>query len=277
MNIDTISVIIEVIQIAALIYVIAGIVRIIPGNTEKTMTLVYFLAAVVSFLASGLYWFAYGILRPEIRMPFAANEIGEAALFLLLASSLETIFPGKSSGSKTLIPATVFTVLFAASSAALWIGWSGEWIEDILIGIAFGYLQCKVVRALALSGAFSDTEWKISAILCTLLIIMQAATFHLSEYAARKLDLLCCLLMSGMIALILAKNVRAFRSSDDPGVLVSCAFAGFTAATTVMYMSSGWWYSMFLCAAIVFLLLMFCAVKKETKSGVTKDAGKSGA
>ena len=283
MSIPVHEIVLLIIHIMILVFVIIRTVGMLK-NTEKTMTAVYFLAAAASCLASDLYWLAYMLLRPETRMPFAVNEIGEAALFLLLASSLDTVFrgsPGKmeenagkkhagacdpqqTCETKTMVLLTVFTVFFAAANTALWIGWSGEWIQDILIGITFGYFLCKVVRSLALSGALSGTKWKLSGILSILLIAMQAATFHVPEAVRGRLDFLCYILMSGIVVLILAGNIMLIRTSCSPRILVSCAFAGFAVITIVMYMSSGRWYSMFLCGHMIILLLMCEAVKKET-------------
>lgn len=97
---------------------------------RRSMAPVFFTFALVSLLMSGLYWLAYDLLRPDTRMPFAANEFGEIGGFLLLASALNAVFRGRFADARREI---VCAAVFAAASTALWIGWSGEWVEDVLV------------------------------------------------------------------------------------------------------------------------------------------------
>ena len=74
---------------AILLLVFLGTFRLLELEKRDART-VLFAFAVASVLLSNLYWLAYDILRPGTRMPFAANEIGEWALFLLLGAAVRT-------------------------------------------------------------------------------------------------------------------------------------------------------------------------------------------
>ena len=117
---------------AILLLVFLGTLRLLASEKRDART-VLFAFAVASVLLSNLYWLAYDILRPGTRMPFAANEIGEWALFLLLGAAVRTQ-PEAPSAKREVFCAALFT----AANVALWIAWSGEWIQDILTGAAFG-------------------------------------------------------------------------------------------------------------------------------------------
>ena len=55
----------------------------------RSVELVSFTFATAAMLLSLLYWLAFDILYPGQRMPFAANEIAEWAMFLSFASTLK--------------------------------------------------------------------------------------------------------------------------------------------------------------------------------------------
>ena len=67
---------------------------------RRSIAPVFFTFGLASYLISNVYWVAYDLLRPETRMPFAANEFGEIGLFLLLASTLNTVFRGRFAAAR---------------------------------------------------------------------------------------------------------------------------------------------------------------------------------
>ena len=69
------------IQIAVLAVLLGLTVRLV-GESARNLTAVFLSFSFGLWLLTDLYWLIYDLMRPEIRMPFAANEIGEAALFL---------------------------------------------------------------------------------------------------------------------------------------------------------------------------------------------------
>ena len=78
---------------------------------RNKLSIVFFTLAIASILLSDLYWLAYDILRPETRMPFAANEISEWALFLLLGATIK-VSDGNRYGIAKIekLCAVIFTV-----------------------------------------------------------------------------------------------------------------------------------------------------------------------
>ena len=116
-----------------LFVLIFAVRRIVFG--ERKMKLVYFAFGMTSFLLSDLYWLVYGVVRPGTRMPFAANEIAEWAMFLMFAASLDAAVPKP----RRLPPGKMLAAaIFTLGNTLLWIGWSGEWIQDVLTGVCVG-------------------------------------------------------------------------------------------------------------------------------------------
>ena len=187
-------------QTGVLLFAFIGAVRLV-GVDRRTTRVVFFAFAMACALLSNLYWLAYDILRPETRMPFAANEIGEWALFLLMGASL-----GADPVPGALHIEAVCAALFSAASAALWalfmvcntalwIAWSGEWVQDILTGAAYGYFICRLLVRIRREGVFSGWEWVVLAAVCPVLIAAQAAIFFVPLALKRPLDLFCYALL----------------------------------------------------------------------------------
>ena len=137
-------------------------------------------------------------------MPFAANEIREWAMFLLLGAALTARHPIRFQSAKREI---VGAVLFAAACTALWIAWSGEWVQDILTGVSFGYLLCALVSRIRQEEAYSDRDWLRLGTACCVLIAAQTAIFFVPGSAAKPLDLFCYVLLFAAALAFLARAV----------------------------------------------------------------------
>ena len=228
-------------------------------KSDHTMAVVFFAFGMACLLLSDLYWLAYGLLRPDTRMPFAANEIGEWALFLLLGACLNADFPAMYALARGKL---LCAVLFAAACTALWIGWSGEWVQDILTGIVFGYFLCCLAARAVGTGAFSDRLWRMLGVFCLVLVLAQAATFFASEPLRKPLDLFCYALMFAVMAYLLILAIRALRgsSADDA---VCHAFLALAWDITTLYMSAGWFYNASLIVIPCAFVLIYLALGKE--------------
>ena len=112
------------IQIVVLIIVLAGVLRMILRD-EKNIKAIFFAFAIVASLLSDIYWLAYDILRPFSRMPFAANEIAEWAMFVSLGAVLASDIKAFGVDARK---ESIFSILFVIANVALWIAWSGEWV-----------------------------------------------------------------------------------------------------------------------------------------------------
>ena len=165
-----------ILNTAVLLVVIFRAARLIESS-GRSMTAVFFTFAAVSLLVSNLYWIAYDLMRPGTRMPFAANELGEWAAFLLLSTSLLCALRERfGEAGKEMLCAGAFV----AASTVLWIAWSGEWIQDILTGAAFGYFLCMLAAQIRYTEAFPAWEWRLLGVFCPLLIAAQTARVEAS-------------------------------------------------------------------------------------------------
>lgn len=249
-------------EIAAILLTFVIILRTaaLLKSGKNPMTAALFLFALLSLMLSFVYWLTHTWMRPEMRMPFAANEVGEIAWFLLLASALETVFrKGVISAKKEI----AFTLLFAAASVALWIGWSGEWIQDLVFGLAFGYFLCTCVRALKQTDALNKTEWRILGLACGAIILAQTGTFFVSESFKQPLDYFCYALMFASLLWLFAKSLLAQKNNKDTKAVLALSFAVSAYSFSTLYMSAGWFYLAALAFCLVTLPLMLRALRRE--------------
>ena len=249
-------------HIGVLLFVLAGTLRLIEPD-RHSLKAALFAFAIASVLLSDVYWLAYVILRPDTRMPFAANEIGEWAFFLLLGASLTSRHPIRFQDAK---PGMLFAVLFSAANAALWIAWSGEWVQDILTGASFGYLLCAIVSRIRQENALSPFMRRFCVIICTVLIAAQTATFFVPETFAKPLDLFCYALLFAGAALFFARALLSFRKGTSPSLCVCSTFAAFAWSVTALYMSSGVYYNAAMVLTTLCILFMYLALRKEVRA-----------
>ena len=88
-------------------------VRLIRESGQATPAV--FLTFILSlWLLTDLYWVVYDLMRHGSRMPFAANEIGEAAIFLLEGAMLASLAGGWKGGACVQ---GILALLFAACLA----------------------------------------------------------------------------------------------------------------------------------------------------------------
>lgn len=232
-------------------------------SKKHFLTVVFFVFAISCGLLSTLYWGVYDFLRPEDRMPFAANELCECAVFLLYASSLRAVFPKSASFEKKIIP----VALFAAANVVLWIAWSGEWVQDILTGLSLGWFLCVITSCLCLTGALSAAEWVGAGTISFLLILGQSLTFFTPEQISGALDKGCsALLLAGMLWLVL-KAVWALKKEKQVQKGLCLSYASSAWGAVFMYMSGGIAYLIAFTLAVSCYFLMLWAIKEEVAEG----------
>lgn len=246
---------------AVLLLVFLGTLRLLESGKREARA-VLFAFAVASVLLSNLYWLAYVILRPGTRMPFAANEIGEWALFLLLGATVNAQSERLTANREVFCAA-----LFTAANVALWIAWSGEWIEDILTGAAFGYFLCSVVARIRQAEVFPAWEWRLLGISCPVLIAMQTAIFFVPEPMKQPLDLFCYCLLFAVAAVLLIRALQSLGKGKRVPSAVLEAFAAYAWITVTQYMSSGMFYYAALLLAFLCYPMMLLALRKEVAEG----------
>ena len=227
---------------------------------RRSMAPVFFTFALVSLLMSGLYWLTYELLRPDARMPFAANEFGESGAFLLMAAALNAVFRGRFSAARREM---LCAALFMAGCVVLWIAWSGEWLQDLMSGLCYGYFFCVCARCLKLSGALSRREWRILACLAVLLLGLQGLTFLLPVPWSAAADYGAYAVMFAVLGYGMVKLIRALLRGGDPRSQFALVLSVWAWSVTTMYMSAGLFYLAASLCYVVCLPLIFTALLRE--------------
>lgn len=245
-------------MILTTIVLLAATVRLLV-HANKSMTAVYFAFTMVSILLSEFYWLAYDILRGDVRMPFAANEFAEAAFFLLLASSLRTVFRERF---PVFDRAILLTALYAVGNIVLWILWNGDWIEALLTGPAYLYFLVMAMFALRQSEAIRRSgQIVLGCAAFASLALMYLAHFIPSVSAA--MDLVNYILLFGVLGAMVLGFVRALRTGRETRILLALAYCAVVWAQNSLYMSTGWWYAAMEMLYAMTMPAMFFAVRRE--------------
>ena len=233
-----------------------GILRRQP----RSMLVFFSLLAAVSIVFSNLYWITYDLMRPGVRMPFAANEISEGAIFLLFVSALMSAVRVKL---RDALPLVLLTMAFTLANVLFWIGWSGEWFQDIFTGLVLGYFLCIIAAALKKENACSRHEWWGIGILSAVLVLGQTGTFLAPKPVRHPLDLACyaCMQIGAIFFFIL--RFRAGRAGKNPETVLILSFAFFAWMSVSMYMSAGIFYVAAELELCLSLLLLLTAIRKK--------------
>ena len=246
-------------MLLSLVLIVISLPLIDKGR--KSMPMALFSFALVSFMFSLAYWIVYDSLRPEARMPLAANEIGESAWFLLLAAVLDAVLRDRKVPLKTF--ETLFTLVFVIASVALWIAWSGEWVQDIVGGIPFGYFLYTCVRALRQTDALREIEWRVLGIYCVAIIAGHVGSLFITIGGKKPLDYYCIVLMFSIVIWLLIKSFVSLKRKEDPKVSMAITFSACAFGFSSLYMSSEWFYEFILLLTYITLPLMYIAIKRE--------------
>ncbi|MCR5792199.1 MAG: hypothetical protein K6G65_03435 [Lachnospiraceae bacterium] len=259
----------KIFTISAVLFqiVILSIHLFISGKTlrryRKTITPVFLSFTFVLWLFTDLYWLTFDLMRPETRMPFAANEIGEAAFFLTLAATIGT---GVSYDVRIAKKQAVGAVLFAACNTALWIGWSGEMLQDVFIGLVYGLLLYTVVCSLRTEQLVTAIEWVLLALLCTALIATEAATFFVASNLKIMFDTAGYLLLVLGIVFWIVKLYLVWKNEPLANSHICTVCSLLTWAITAKYMSEGNWYLFFMSIETLCIPLLYLSVRKAVEN-----------
>ena len=250
---------VTLIQTGVALAVLVGTVRLL-AEARRSVAVAFFAFGVASLVLSDLYWLTYDVLRPGTRMPFAANEIAEWAQFLLLGAALAV---PEHRGAVSARGEMLCAGLFAAASAALWIAWSGEWVQDILTGVTYGYFLACLIARVKQTGALSARQRRLLGGACLVLIAGQTATFLAPETVKTPLDLFCYALLFACAAFFLARTVLSLKRGGDPARGVCLSFAALAWSYTVLYMSEGGFYHAALLVMTACYPLILRALRRE--------------
>lgn len=255
MSVETLSMIELVLQTAMLITLIILTARLM-ARVEFSPLVAFFTIGKASILLSDLYWIAFILLESEARMPFAVNEIGECAGILLLATAMRSqLSDAPNRDLIDILPPALFTLC----NVALWIAWSGEWVQDIMSGLALGYYLVIASRLLRQEAALTQPEKLVLGAVAILLVVLQGLTFAVGAAVRSILDVVCTGMMALSILFFFAKSIIALRRGSVAALPLT--FGGFGWMLVCLYMSAGAPYLIIaLCVTLCFLL-MYQAVK----------------
>ena len=247
------------VQLAALIFVFLRTVRLIQRN-RNAMPVVLFAFAITTFLVSDLYWLTFILMRHGTRLPFTPSEIADDGVLMFFGSAMIAMYRGRRERMAGLI---IASALFSAANIALWIGWSGEWVKDIIGAFPFAYLVYGCTRSLKLSGAFSRRDWTLLGAGSVVLIASQTAVFFCPAPLARIMDAFCYMLLFAGIVWFAAKLARAWRRPEEERC-TALAFSANAWCLCALYMSADpiWYIVDLLTTAMLFFMLF--ALEKHT-------------
>lgn len=236
-------------------------IRLLLKHTDSLTAV--FLSFIFSlwFLAD-IYWLVYDILRPDVRMPFAANEIGEAGMLLMIAALINSAVPN---GSRAAIKELVCTVIFAVFNVVLWIAWSGEWIQDIITGLVLLWLLSSAVCSLKVVHALTKAEWISFGIYCAALLAGQGLTFLFEDPVKTRIDIGCYVLISLGILYWLVKLFMSYKRNHSAKKLMALAVTNLAWIIVSLFMSSGVIYTVYYNIETLSVALMYIAAEKVVK------------
>ena len=262
--VDPIDIVVTSFETLVVLYVvISGIILMRHGSRMVVRAL--FLFGAISLLLSLFYWITYDFMYPDVRMPLAANEFGESAADLFFASTLYELFRKDPRDAK---PAMAAAGIFAAVNIALWIGWSGEWLQDTLGGAVYGYMMMRCAQALKLSGALGRRGGGMTAAAAIAISALLTATFFVSPEMEEILSDIAYVIGLLMLAYYFYRSVRAAAGKAGARTQMALSFSGAILSLTVMYYSVGLWYTAANIMFSAFIMMMFHAVKEVTDDDI---------
>lgn len=249
-------------HIIVLLFVIAGILYMLHQG-ERSMRMILFGMAMACVLLSDVYWLTFDFMYPEKRLPFAANELAEWAMFLLIGKLLVTELARERVPVWKEIAAMA---VFSAINAAMWIHWSGEWIQDIVTGVALGYLLCCLAIRMKTSGQITGRERILLGIACAVAVVLQGISIFTEEPVNVRFETACYIFLMVVLAVLLVCAVLEIfvKNRTERGVCFATAMLAWCVVS--MYMSADVWYTVCYIGSSVSVLLMFFAMRKEVKA-----------
>ena len=248
--------------IAVLIYIIAHIVGMLR-NGVRSMRFILFGFAMTCALLTFSYWAIFDLMYEDKALPFAANELGEWALFLLLGAILLNGVPKKR---VPLVTEMTAMAVFVAVNTALWIYWNGEWVQDIATGLSLGYFLYGLLRQMKYSGKFSRTEWILLAVSAFAAVGFQLTAVFTGGSAGNISEKAGYAFMIAVMAVIFVLSAKQLMTEQGSVKGVCLSFSFLAWCTFSMYMSDGVWYLILMVGSYVAIVLMFIAMRKEVRA-----------
>ena len=217
-----------------------------------------FTFSMLSLALEDLYWIAFDILRPDSKMPFAADEIAGSAVVLLLASASGELL-SDSTKRRIGLRELLFSALFTAANMTLWYAWSGEWFQDFVFGLPYVYLLYTLTRGIKSTGVFDKRSSLFAPAVSSLVILLHFGVLFTAPPVSGLLDAVNYVLMFASCIALFVKAAGDVRQEREGAVF--SAFLMFFWSRIVIYMCTGTIYNMALFVNILTLPLMFFAVR----------------
>lgn len=254
----TLEIILNIIQIFILIGIIIIAARsMLSDRTGLVGALFTF--AMISLVLMDIYWVAYDVLRPDLRMPFTGDEIAGSATILLLAAALLSLLP---KDRKLDLKAAILTFLFVTANIVLWIAWSGEWGQDIVFGLPYYYYMYIVLIGNRHFEVFDKKESRLAVIVCIVIIALHFSVLASEGTLKNSLDLITYIVMIVSVLLFFVKNILIMKE-NKPAKAVCASFGLYFYTVMISYMSGGIYYDIATVFYTLSLPLMLISVKKE--------------
>ena len=245
-------------QISVLLPVIFFSAKLMKGGKQGIFPAV-FTFAMVGLMLSCLYNSLNSLLTQGDRMPFAADEIAECSMLLLLSAGLESMAREKE---KVAIRELIFSIAFIGSNIVLWIAWSGEWIQDILFGLPYVYFLYLILRGVRKTNALTQRETVIAAFLGIGIMIAQLIALGLDEEIGYVMDNVCHVPEFIIIVWLFWKCVRVLKKTNRGEEALFLSLLCFLWSLLVTYMCGEICYGLALIINTATLPLMLLAMKK---------------
>ena len=240
-------------------------------NGIRSMRMILFGFAMACLALSHTYWFIFDFMYEGKELPFAANELGEWGLFLLLGAALSN---GVKPRRLSFALEAILMFLFVLANVSLWIYWNGEWIQDLATGASLSYLLYALIRNMKYSERFSKPEWILLGLaaftgtgLQALSVILPAPYSGSAESAGYVYLVIISLVLFVLTILSLRKagkpDEKGSSGQNKTARPVCLSFASLMWCTFSMYMSAGICYVIELFGTSAALLLIFFSLRKE--------------
>lgn len=250
----------DLINLLVLLVILAGLIRMILRG-RREMTVIFYIFSTASLSFSYIYWLVYDAMWPQERLVFAANEICEWAHFLMCGTVLAYMFK-----SITRIDwGEVFGVtILVAVNVALWIAWTGEWLQDILTGLCIAYWAYRLAVVLKESKSSSFKEWCGLLAGFVIALGLQVASFF-KGVPVDALYLASFLILAIIVVIIHIKTIRTLVRAEEyedyrRAFCLACLIVILTGSG--MYMSSEPYYTIFLCSMGLPYIYSYIAMRK---------------
>lgn len=231
-------------------------------KTGRSVLVIMFGIGTAGLFLSGLYWVTFDLLYPLERMPFAANEFAEWAMFLAMASILGSML---TDPLRSAVWEIVFSVFFVAANVGLWIAWSGEWVQDIVTGLALGYFLINGVRMQKQESALTRPVRCLLGLAAVIVIAANIATFFVPETRVHIYDVVVYALMTAVEAYYIIRTIISIYKKEHPKINASLSFLAAVTAFFFMYMSSGIFYNIANISMSASFLLVFMSVNRTVR------------